>query len=42
MVVELFHADTDIRKLTVAFRNFANAPKQRCYCADTNKTSLYK
>ena len=31
---ELFHADgntdrqTDIRKLTVAFRNFANAPKK--------------
>jgi len=26
---ELFHADrrTDIMKLTVAFRNFANAPK---------------
>jgi len=31
--VELFHADrrtdeqTDIKKLTVAFRNFANAPE---------------
>jgi hypothetical protein len=27
--VELFHADgqTDMTKLTVAFRNFANAPK---------------
>jgi hypothetical protein len=28
--VDLFHADrrTDITKLVVAFRNFANAPKQ--------------
>jgi hypothetical protein len=28
---ELFHADgkTDMRKLKVAFRNFANAPKNR-------------
>jgi hypothetical protein len=33
MVVE-----TDITKLTIAFRNSANAPKQRSYCADTNKT----
>ena len=29
MVAELFHADrrTDMTKLTVALRNFANAPK---------------
>ena len=29
MVTKLFHADgrTDITKLTVAFRNFANVPK---------------
>ena len=29
MGVEFFHADgqTDMTKLTVAFRNFANAPK---------------
>jgi hypothetical protein len=32
--VELFHAEgqTDMTKLTVAFRNFANAPKK---CNDT-------
>jgi hypothetical protein len=31
VVAELFHADrrTDMRKLTVAFRNFANAPVKR-------------
>jgi hypothetical protein len=29
---ELFHADgrTDMTKLTVAFRNFANAPLKKC------------
>jgi hypothetical protein len=32
VVAELFHADrrTDVTKLTVAFRNFANAPKNAC------------
>ena len=31
-VAELFHADrrTDLAKLTVAFRNFANAPNILC------------
>jgi hypothetical protein len=30
---ELFHTDgqTDKMKLTVAFRNFANAPKRSCF-----------
>jgi len=31
---KLFHADrlTDITRLIVAFRNFANAPKEGCEC----------
>jgi len=31
---ELFHADrrTDMTKLTVAFQNFANAPKMYFFC----------
>jgi len=31
---ELFHANgrTDMTKLTVAFRNFVNAPKKWCKC----------
>jgi hypothetical protein len=31
---ELFHADrrTDMRKLTVAFRNFANTPNMWFFC----------
>ena len=38
---KLFHADgrTDMKKLTVAFRNFANAPKNThffCLCVDWN------
>ena len=34
---ELFHADvqTDMRKLIVAFRNFANAPKKGTPCVQT-------
>jgi hypothetical protein len=46
---ELFHADgeTDMTKLTVAFRNFSNAPKngngtlflkvRSCHCRTTGK-----
>jgi hypothetical protein len=35
---ELFHADgqTDMTKLTVAFRNFANAPKKFLSVLQTN------
>ena len=38
---ELFHADgqTDMKKLMVAFRNFANAPKHNTKC-NRNKTRL--
>jgi hypothetical protein len=34
---ELFHVDgqTDMTKLTVAFRNFANAPKNACKTVTT-------
>jgi hypothetical protein len=37
--VELFHADgrTDMTKLIVTFRNFANAPKN---CVTSRKTTI--
>jgi hypothetical protein len=50
---ELFHADgrTDMTKLTAAFRNFSNAPKNqsvnavwgnnRCLFSDPHKTHKY-
>jgi hypothetical protein len=39
MGAELFHADrrTDMTKLVVAFRNFANAPKN-CVVPETGST----
>jgi len=44
MGADLFHADerTDITKLTVAFRNFANAPKNwHTYCWQPQQTVLF-
>ena len=40
---ELFHADrrTDITKITVAFRNFANAPKKICICFSKRPERLW-
>jgi hypothetical protein len=41
---ELFHADgqTDMTKLIVAFRNFANAPKTSCFwdCVEIDDRSI--
>jgi hypothetical protein len=40
----LFHADgtTDMMKLTVAFRKFANVPKKACWCKMfTDTTAVY-
>ena len=38
-----FHAPgwTDMTKLTVAFRNFTDAPKNYCYCSKTLLLDLY-
>jgi len=40
---ELFHADgqTDMTKLIVGFRNFANAPKYVCVCCFPHTSGFY-
>jgi len=41
---ELFHADgqTDMTKLTVAFRNFANAPQEQSFGSKGTKNLLIR